>query len=118
MRFTAADSLDYMIQELEATIYKFERIPIQNIDEVIRRVPHGITQSQSIALLGVFRQANCARHKDEVMMKLWSELNKNKHLLNEDHFKEMLRYYSFTGNAQDAQTMFNKLTAIGYNHNS
>lgn len=118
VRFTAIDSLDYILKELQSTVHKCERIHQKNVDEVMRRISLGITQSQSIDLLDVFRHANHTNNYDEILTRIWSELNTKNDLLNADHFKIMLRHYAFIGKADDAQTMFNKLTDVGYKHNS
>lgn len=91
---------------------------MENVDEVMRRISNGITKSQSIALLEVFRHTHYDTNHNAIMTKLWNQLSQQKHLLNHEHYKHMLRYYAFVGDANEAQAMFDTLTKIGYIHNS
>lgn len=108
-----------MIKELDSSIRKYDQTPMENINEIVRRIASdGISSKQSFTLLAACRAASHDHNQNDIMDKVWNQLSQSEHLLSFEHYKEMMKFHSYLGNPTKTQELFDKLSQIGYNHDS
>lgn len=107
-----------MIHELDCIVQRKELIPMDCIDELSRRLASDkYTSDQALNILKCFTVAAYDKNRTFIVHKVWTELRKQNHNLQANHYKTMLNFYSVVGDPAGAEAMFDCLAGIGCTFN-